>query len=215
VIAVEQLVFTYRSGGPPVINGLDRAFSPGVITAVTGPSGCGKSTLLYLLGLMLTPTSGQIRWDGEIVSSLSDGERSLFRGAQVGFVFQDAVLDPSRTILDNVTEGGLYAGMPRQARRQEALSLLAHFGVEQRIDHRPGEVSGGQAQRVALCRALLKRPRLILADEPSGNLDGVSANIVWEALFVAADSGATVVVATHDLRRAAAAAEVLELRAPT
>lgn len=182
---------------------LSIAFPRGDVTVITGPSGCGKSTLLYLLGLMLTPTAGRIRWDGSEVSALSDAERSRLRAEQVGFVFQDALLDPSRTILDNVTEGGLYAGMRREASRERALRLLERFGVEQRADHRPGEISGGQAQRVALCRALLKDPRLILADEPSGNLDEASADVVWGALFAAATAGATVVVATHDrhLRR--------------
>jgi lipoprotein-releasing system ATP-binding protein len=211
VIAAEELIFTYQSGAPPVIVGFKHAFHVGVVTAITGPSGCGKSTLLYLLGLMLSPTSGHIRWDGAYVSMLSDADRSRLRAEQVGFVFQDAVLDPSRSILDNVTEGGLYAGMGTAASREQALRLLEQFGVEQRADHRPGEISGGQAQRVALCRALLKRPRLILADEPSGNLDDASADVVWGALFAAAANGATVVVATHDRHRVATATHVIEL----
>lgn len=211
MIAIERLVFGYRPGTPAVITGLDGTFRGGTITVITGPSGCGKSTLLYLLGLMLTPISGHIRWDDDDVSRRSDADRSRLRAEQVGFVFQDAVLDPSRTILDNVTEGGLYAGMPLAVSHERALQLLDHFGVQQRADHRPGEISGGQAQRVALCRALLKQPRVILADEPSGNLDDASAEVVWSALGDAAAGGATVVVATHDRRRAAAATMVVEL----
>lgn len=211
MIATEHLVFGYRSGAPPVITGLEQAFPSGLVTVITGPSGCGKSTLLYLLGLMLSPTAGHIRWDAEDVSALPDADRSRLRAEQVGFIFQDALLDPSRTILDNVSEGGLYAGLRRAASRGRALELLEQFGVEQRADHLPGEISGGQAQRVALCRALLKDPRLILADEPSGNLDEASADVVWGALFAAATAGATVVVATHDRHRAATAAQVVEL----
>ncbi len=211
MIATQQLVFGYRSGVPPVIARLELTFPAGAVTVVTGPSGSGKSTLLYLLGLMLKPTSGEIRWSDSVVSVLSDAQRSRLRAEEVGFVFQDALLDPSRTILDNVMEGGLYAGMRSDTTRDRALKLLEQFGVEQRTDYLPGEISGGQAQRVALCRALVKDPLFILADEPSGNLDEASADIVWSALLAAASAGATVVVATHDRRRATAAAQVVRL----
>lgn len=205
MIAVDELAFAYHRSRAPVLDRVSHEFSPGTLTVVSGPSGCGKSTLLYLVGLMLTPTGGRILVDGQEVSSLTDSARSHLRARHVGFVFQDAVLDAARTVLDNVCEGGLYAGMTAGERRTRAHELLDRFGIEARADHRPGEVSGGQAQRVALCRALLKRPRMILADEPTGNLDPVSAEIVWDALHRAAADGATVVVATHDPARAAAA----------
>lgn len=211
VVAVEGLVFAYGKHAPTIIDGLDHAFMPGAVTVVTGPSGRGKSTLLYVLGLMLTPTAGTVRWDGVDVSVLRDGDRSRLRAERVGFVFQDAVLDPSRSVLANVTEGGLYSGSPGRERRTRALDLMERFGVAQRATHKPGEVSGGQAQRVALCRALLNQPPLLLADEPSGNLDHDSANLVWAAFTAAAATGATVIVATHDLTRAATADAALQL----
>lgn len=213
MLAVDGLTFGYRRGGERVIDGLTHAFLGGAVTAVTGPSGCGKSTLLYLLALMLRPDTGTVTYDGRPISALSDRERSQLRAATVGFVFQDAVLDLSRSVLSNVEEGGLYAGMDPTVQHDSARTLLAQFGVSHRAEHRPGEVSGGQAQRVALCRALIKGPRLILGDEPSGNLDKDSAAVVWDALSAAASSGATVVVATHDLALAARADRTLELTA--
>jgi ABC-type lipoprotein export system ATPase subunit len=211
MIRTDALSFAYHTDALPVFSEFDATFRRGALTAVTGPSGCGKSTLLYLLGLMLTPSAGLIELDGVDAGRLSDPDRARLRASRIGFVFQDALLDPSRTILDNVTEGGLYAGIPQAESLQRALHLLSAFGVERRSDRRPGEISGGQAQRVALCRALVKRPSVILADEPTGNLDRASADIVWSALTDAAAEGATVVVATHDVSRASHAAQIVEL----
>lgn len=197
-LAVRDLTFAYRQGATPVIDGLDCTLEPGSVTALAGASGSGKSTLLYILALMLRARSGAVLWDGAEVSRLSDAARAQIRARDVGFVFQDALLDPARTVLDNVVDGGLYAGIPRAQLRSRAHELLERFGVRHRRDHRPGEVSGGQAQRVALCRALVTRPRVVFGDEPTGNLDPVSARVVWDALVAAAADGATVVVATHD-----------------
>lgn len=210
-VAAVGLSFSYGRGGEMILCDFSHHFRAGAVTAVTGPSGSGKSTLLYLLGLMLTPTCGRVLWDGTPVSGLSDGERSRMRAAHAGFVFQDAMLDPSRSVMSNVCEGGLYAGMSPAGQRKHGLALLQQFGVEHRLSHRPGQVSGGQAQRVALCRALLKRPRLVLGDEPTGNLDRASAKVVWKALNDAAAQGATVVVATHDTALARSADHRVEL----
>lgn len=197
-VAVQDLTFAYRTGAPPVIDGLTVDIPQGAVTTLTGPSGSGKSTLLYILALMLRARSGRVLWDGEPVSGLSDARRAQIRARDVGFVFQDALLDPARSVLDNVCDGGLFSGLPRRVREQRARELLERFGVGHRVDHRPGEVSGGQAQRVALCRALITRPRVIFGDEPTGNLDPASARTVWEALKAEAVAGATVIVATHD-----------------
>ncbi|MCO7274724.1 MULTISPECIES: ABC transporter ATP-binding protein [Cellulosimicrobium] len=205
VLATDGLTFAYRHGTPPVIDDLTTAFAPGAVTAVTGPSGSGKSTLLYVLALMLRAESGEVLWDGEPASGLADAEAARLRAAHVGFVFQDAMLDPARSILDNVCESALFAGMGTRAARSRAEELLARFGVGHRATHRPGEISGGQAQRVALCRALLTSPRVLFGDEPTGNLDHASARVVWEALVEHARDGATVVVATHDEELAAEA----------
>lgn len=211
MITADRLTFGYSTSGGHVVEDLTHEFAPGTLTAVTGPSGCGKSTLLYVLALMLQPSAGVIRYNGTSVSDTTDAQRSRLRAQTVGFVFQDAVLDPSRTVLDNVVEGGLYAGLDRSTARLGARDLMTAFGVQHRADHRPGEISGGQAQRVAICRALIKRPTVVLADEPTGNLDPASSEVVWTALEDAARGDATVIVATHDPQLASRADRQLVL----
>ncbi|QSB14303.1 ATP-binding cassette domain-containing protein [Natronosporangium hydrolyticum] len=165
---------------------------------MTGPSGCGKSTMLYVLGLMLRPQGGQVCFDGAQVDHLPDAARARLRAHRFGFVFQDAALDATRTVLDNVVETALYRSQPRREAVDKAYALMSRFGVEIRAKHRPGQISGGQAQRIALCRALLSAPSVILADEPTGNLDPVSSTAVIEALRESAAHGAAVVISTHD-----------------
>ena len=196
-LAVEELSFGYRGRTGLLFDGLSCSFSPGSLTAITGPSGRGKSTMLFILGLLLRPQSGTICWGGRRVDRLTDFERSRFRAMTVGFVFQDAALDPTRSVRDNVCEVALYLGVPRAVAVRRAEALLTGFGVGLRSGHRPGEISGGQAQRVALCRALFNRPPLVLADEPTGNLDSEATDLVLAGLRGAADEGATVVVSTH------------------
>lgn len=202
MLAVRDLAFAYTRGGEELFDGLTHNFTPGAVTAVTGPSGRGKSTLLYVLGLMLTPTRGTVLLDGQAVSSAPDATRSRVRAHRVGFVFQDSALDPTRTVLDSVLEPALYAGWSLTAAQVRGRELLDQLGVGDRADHRPGEVSGGQAQRVAVARALVTDPAVVLADEPTGNLDRDNATGVLAALSAAAGTGGgtarTVVVATHD-----------------
>lgn len=211
MITVTDLRFGYRRN-EPAIDGLSHPFPEGQASAVTGRSGSGKSTLLYLIGLLLSPWSGRITIAGQDVADAPDALRSEVRALRIGFVFQDAALDPTRTVLDNVVEGALYAQTPRREAVGRAHELLERFGVNLRADHRPGEVSGGQAQRVALCRALLNRPRIVLADEPTGNLDTETAGVVIDALLsMAHDDGATVIIVSHDPAVATACDEVLAL----
>ncbi|MFT3889158.1 MAG: ATP-binding cassette domain-containing protein [Arachnia sp.] len=199
VLAVEELRFAYQRGGEELFGGLTHAFEPGKVTALTGPSGRGKSTLLYVLGLLLTPTAGRVLIDDRPASQSSDAARASIRSRRVGFVFQDSELDPSRRVIDSVLEPALYAGCARGEKLGRARALLDQFGLAHRADHRPGQVSGGQAQRLAVCRALLMEPDIVLADEPTGNLDRGNAELVLAALTDAAHEQArTVVVATHD-----------------
>lgn len=195
-LAARDVSFGYQRSAE-VIEGFADDFVGGEVVALTGPSGRGKSTLLYVLGLMLAPTRGHIEVDGADASDLRDGRRARLRANTFGFVFQDAALDVTRTVLDNVLETSLYRSEPRRNSEQRALALLDQFGVSVRADHKPGQISGGQAQRIAVCRALLGDPLILLADEPTGNLDAVSAATVVGALRAQAARGAAVIVATH------------------
>lgn len=170
--------------------------------------------MLYVLGLMLTPSGGTLRINGTDVTGLPDSARAQLRAGSMGFVFQDALLDPARSILANVLEGALYSGIDQEEAQLRALSLLERFSVAGDLGRRPGQISGGQAQRVALCRAFIGEPQVILADEPTGNLDDVTADVVWAALAEAAEGGATVIVATHDRSRAARCDRVVEVGCP-
>jgi len=197
-LAARDLTFKYSHDADHVIDAWTADFPSGSITAITGPSGTGKSTLLYLLGLMLTPTTGEVLIDGIPAATLRDAARSRLRADRFGFVFQDAALDATRTVIDNVTELALYRGERRADLIPRARELLDKFGVHVPPHRKPGQVSGGQAQRIALCRALLSGPRILLADEPTGNLDPVTTGIVVNALRDHAATGATAIVVTHD-----------------
>lgn len=198
VLELRNLYFSYPKQSEEVISGLNYKFAPGTLTALTGPSGRGKSTLLYILGLMLAPSAGEVWIENTCASSLPDRQRSVLRASRIGFVFQDAELDPTRRIIDSVVEPGLYAGGDPAILRRRALDLLAKFGLDARARHRPGQISGGQAQRVAVCRALINSPAIVLADEPTGNLDPDNATLVLDALAQAAAQDCIVVIATHD-----------------
>lgn len=197
ILEARDLSFGYEPG-VMLLSDWSASFVSGEVVAITGPSGRGKSTLLYVLGLMLAPASGQVLVHGESVQSRSDHARARLRALRFGFVFQDAALDATRTVLDNVLETALYRRQPRTEAALEARELLERFGVQLRAAAKPGQVSGGQAQRIALCRALLGKPDIILADEPTGNLDPASSEVVVHAFREHAEGGATVVVVTHD-----------------
>lgn len=196
-LRAESLTYRYSAAASTVIDDFSWTFSAGEMTALTGVSGSGKSTLLYLLAGLLTPLKGRIIDSDVVISELPDWRRARFRAAKYGFVFQDAMLDPSRTVLDNVCEAGIISGKTRSDAEEAAWPLLARFGVDHRATHRPGEVSGGQAQRVAMCRALINSPTVLFADEPTGNLDSDSAAIVIRALQEVVSDGACVIIATH------------------
>lgn len=210
MLETKGVTFGYEPG-TPVLSDLDIAFAEGAVTAITGASGKGKSTLLYVLGLMLKPLAGEVLIAGEPASRLGDSARARLRSHVFGFVFQDSALDASRTVLDNVLETSLYRAQPRSVATRRANLLLEQFGVNLRSTARPGQVSGGQAQRVALCRALLGDPPILLADEPTGNLDPQTAEVVVDAFRKHAHEGNTVVVVTHDPVLAARCDRVVSL----
>ncbi len=198
MLSVEGLGFSYATGSEELFDRLTHTFAPGKVTAVTGPSGRGKSTLLYVLGLMLRPTRGKVSLSGRSISDLPDADRAWLRARSLGFVFQDAALDPTRPVIDSVVEPALYAGWRRREARDRARELLDAVGVSFRADHRPGEISGGQAQRVAVARALVNDPAVILADEPTGNLDRDNAGAVLDVLCGATAEHRSVIIVTHD-----------------
>ena len=181
-----------------VLDGVDLRLRPGEAASVMGASGCGKSTLLFLLGAIETPSDGVVRLDGVDPHELSLDDQARFRRDRVGFVFQDHCLLPQCTALENVLAPTLPD--PREGDRSRAAALLDRVGLSGRVDHLPAELSGGEKQRVAIARALVRAPRLLLCDEPTGNLDGESAAGVAELLLEAGahDEGRMVVLVTHD-----------------
>lgn len=190
--------FAYPGTRELVVREWSQEFAAGQVCALTGPSGCGKSTRLYLVALMLRLRAGAVFLDGHRVDDLPDAQRSRIRAGRFGFVFQDAALDPTRTVLDNVLESALYRGQDPASLAGRATELLERMDVRVPVRRRPGQISGGQAQRIAVCRALVGDPDVVFADEPTGNLDPGSARAVLAMLREQANRGACVVVVTHD-----------------
>jgi ABC-type lipoprotein export system ATPase subunit len=194
---------TYRMGSGTVhaLDGVDLTIDAGEFVSILGPSGSGKSTLMHLLGFLDTPTSGTIRFDGGDVSKISGRARTTIRAQRIGFVFQAFNLLPRLSVLNNVLLPLAYArgaGPAREAGRKKVWEVLESVGMKDRAHHRPAELSGGQRQRVAIARALINEPRLILADEPTGNLDTQRAANIMELFASLNREGRTVVVVTHD-----------------
>ena len=215
-LAVREVGFAYPGARDvPVVTNWSAQFHPGSVTAMTGPSGSGKSTRLYVLAMMLRLTSGRIELDGERVDDASDAVRTSLRAHRFGFVFQDAALDSTRTVIDNIVEAALYRGQDREQAVARGLELMERFGITVPAGRKPGQISGGQAQRIALCRALVGAPDILLADEPTGNLDATSAGVVLDAFREHADAGGCVVVVTHDESVAARADERVHIEMPS
>ncbi|TVR82276.1 MAG: ABC transporter ATP-binding protein [Rhodospirillales bacterium] len=202
VFHAEGIVRTYRQGRSElrILCGVDLSVQAGEIVALVGPSGAGKSTLLHVAGLLERPDAGEVRIDGQACSGLGDGGRTRIRRSSIGFVYQYHHLLPEFTALENIAIPQIIAGRSRREARERSRELLTCLGLEQRASHRPGRLSGGEQQRVAIGRALANVPKVLLADEPTGNLDPHTADEVFRMLLALVRSaGLAAVVATHNV----------------
>ncbi|MBB6097970.1 putative ABC transport system ATP-binding protein [Deinobacterium chartae] len=214
MLEVRDLSKTYPSGESTLeaLSGVSYTFEPGKVTAIVGPSGSGKSTLLNLLAGFDRPSGGQVIVDGTDLGSLNEAQRARFRLEHFGFVFQNYNLISILTATENVAFPLSLLGIAPAERQRRALELLRTAGLEQRAHHYPTQLSGGEQQRVAICRALVTGPQVIMADEPTGNLDSKTGAAILELLLAPAREGRCVILITHDLEVAARADRVLALR---
>ena len=217
VLQLAGIAKTYNAGLPSevkVLRGVDLTVAPGEVVALVAPSGAGKSTLLHIAGLLDTPDTGTVTLAGQNLTGQSDRRRTLARRADIGFIYQFHHLLPEFSALENIVLPQLSNGTPKKLAIERALMLLDKVGVAPRADHRPAELSGGEQQRVAFCRALANAPRLLLADEPTGNLDPATSDQVFGTLMaLVRDTGLSALIATHNLDLAARMDRTLRLNA--
>ena len=214
VIDIQGITKTYVNGklSVPVLHGIDLQVNKGEFVSIMGPSGSGKSTFMNILGCLDRPTTGSYRLNGDEVATLSDDELAFVRNKQIGFVFQSFNLLTKLTALENVALPMIYAGMDKKTRNERAAALLASVGLGDRMDHLPSELSGGQRQRVAIARALANNPAIIMADEPTGNLDSKSTIDVMNIFRGLHDEGRTIILVTHEPEIATYASRNVVLR---
>ena len=214
VIDIQGITKTYVNGklSVPVLHGIDLQVNKGEFVSIMGPSGSGKSTFMSILGCLDRPTTGSYRLNGDEVATLSDDELAFVRNKQIGFVFQSFNLLTKLTALENVALPMIYAGMDKKSRNERAAALLSSVGLGDRMDHLPSELSGGQRQRVAIARALANNPAIIMADEPTGNLDSKSTIDVMNIFRGLYDEGRTIILVTHEPEIATYASRNVVLR---
>jgi len=214
LIQTYDLRKTYEMGSAEVhaLRGVSLEVAHGAFVAIMGPSGSGKSTLLHLLGCLDRPSEGWYHLDGMTIESLHDAELSRLRNKRIGFVFQGFNLIPQHNVLENVELPLIYGGMERMGRRESSLAILHQVGLGEKILHKPTELSGGEAQRVAIARALVIRPLLLLADEPTGNLDSRTGEGIMKLFAELNRAGTTILMVTHNRDVAAHSARIIEMR---
>jgi putative ABC transport system ATP-binding protein len=212
VEGVEKLYSLGKRNMVHALRGTDLTVDAGEFVAVMGPSGSGKSTLLNVIGCLSQVTAGHVHVGGQDITKLKPSALDRLRARDVGFIFQNYSLIPTRTALQNVMLAAEYAGMPLKERRERSAEMLERVGLGDRLDHFPSELSGGEQQRVAIARALVKGPKLLLADEPTGNLDSVAAEETMDLLRGLRGDGQAIVMVTHDSRMAAYADRIVFLR---
>jgi putative ABC transport system ATP-binding protein len=214
VVALERVEKDYGSSDAPlqVLKGIDLSIGKGEFAAIVGASGSGKTTLMNILGCLDRPTRGSYALEGERVSSLGDAELSRVRNRRIGFVFQSFNLIAQLTVVENVEVPLFYGRVARRERRRRAVAMLDAVGLSHRLTHRPTQLSGGECQRVAVARALVNEPSLLLADEPTGNLDSKNGAEVMRLFHALHEQGRTIVLVTHNPEIAAALPRVIEMR---